>query len=221
MGDTGRGLNASCILLVSAQVNALQTKAASTTQERPSPTVKGTPIKTGTAMRCSNYMTKLYTRRLLAAFHATVSLRVLLMTYQHEFCFFACSGGKSQQQLGTFKCRRRTHDKTSWTENSVHHSSELSHQSSRLAAAHSRSSCGARSWSRPAPSGSSGCCRLGAGPGILSAFRPVKTPCSMLALTWYLSMYSFNCGITILGCPVTHEVRGLASRNSSTILESS
>lgn len=58
-----------CILLVNVQMIALslslsfsfsQTKAASTSQKRPNPNVKGTPIKTGTATRCRNYMTKLY-----------------------------------------------------------------------------------------------------------------------------------------------------------------
>lgn len=100
---------------------------------------------------------------------------VSLMTYQHEFCFFACSGGgKSQHRPDTLNMPEETHGKTSWTENSGHHSSAPGRRSSRLAAAHSRWSCGARSWSRPAPSGSSGCCRLPLGSDILSAPKQGK-----------------------------------------------
>lgn len=67
-----------------------------------------------------------------------------------------------------------TYDRTSWTEHSVHHSSEPGHRSSLLAAGHSRSSCGAQSWSRPAPSGSSECYLLGVGPSSLSDWSFVQ-----------------------------------------------
>lgn len=65
-------------------------------------------------MHSSNYMTKLYGKRLVAASNRMGFARgllasnlALLMTYQHEFCFFACSEGKCQHQSYTLNVLSR------------------------------------------------------------------------------------------------------------------